>query len=429
VGLSVPRRSSIFCTFADPLALTKSISGRSDFDMHRAQHRAQGRASQLVLKSLIGSVGLAAGCSDNGGERLALVNERAVITEADAARLPFYCDGPVERAPQLILANIDDVAIPYRCNSASGASFTKLVDDRGDLVDFDQLRMRDALAFRDLHNRMAPELEAKAIEASGKLKVGVWFAVPEDVSRSASEIVLLSEAERSNERAVVEKRIGALAAQLASRLEAAVPGISVASYSPGLKGQAPYLAVEALPDELRAIGLLDGVVELTLNIPPEDEKAESEAWYDLDRIQDLIDNGEYVGAGVTIVDILGENGVWDSYNLGLKPGNCQPAVGGPFYTCYCPPASPNSPGSQSHLQDVLGIIKNNHPGGLRGGAATGATTIVGNVSTAYCATASIADAVDWAIINQGASVVNRSASMGTQSSRYLDWASSTNPWP
>ena len=388
------------------------------------------------MKALIGCAGITVGCSDRAVETAtlsdsltqAITDGLTPVSDAEAAQLPFSCDGPVEKAPRLILQNITDIVTPYHCRSRSGAAFARLVDEQGNAIELDDVRRRDALAFRDLRHRMAPELETWVAKAPTRVKAGVWFAVPDDMALSASDVFLLSDEDRNARQDAMRKRLSELATALGTKIQTQVPGVVVASYSPGLMGQAPYLAVQASSDQLRAIGLLDGVVELTLDIPPEEEKGQMEVWYDLDQIPDLITNGGLNGSGITIVDVLGENGVFDSTNLSLKAGSCQPVLGGPTYTCYCPAAAPHAPGTESHMQEVLGIIKNNHPS-LRGGAASDATTIVGNVSTTYCPSASIAAAVDWAVQSQGATVVNRSASNGTQTSRYLDWVSGTDPWP
>jgi len=230
---------------------------------------------------------------------------------------------------------------------------------------------------------MAPELEARIAKTPARVKAGLWFSIPGDIVLSASEIIRLSDADRMAVRNSSRKRLATLARSLTSRLRVEFPGVTVASFSPGLEGQAPYLAVEASPDELSRIGRLDGVVELTLDVPPDEEEGQSEAWYDLDRIPDLITNGGLDGTGITIIDVLGENGVFDSTDLGLKSGSCQTVLGGPSYACYCPAASTHSPGVNGHMQDALGMIKNTHAS-LRGGAAKGATTVVGNASVTYC---------------------------------------------
>jgi hypothetical protein len=344
----------------------------------RARARVSARRRACALRCAC-SLTAAAGCSDSDrAPELGVALQAAVLGAEEASALPVVCGSVLTKGPSVWFENLEVSATPYTCwrGGGSAAQETFLVDDLGRRADVASLKRLDAIAFRDRHHRIDADLRAllEKRAAAEMVPADVWFAMPPDAEwPPKDEMLALSATEReavtSAVRAAFKKRADALAAEIAT-----IPGHARLVRSLGGMSQTtPVLTVQADTRTLERIGDLDGVVAIGDAL--EDDRESSEVFYDLDEIPYMVDPVRgYDGTGVTVADITGTSGVYDSAELALAAGSCTPPSG-PSYLCYCSASAPNgAPGS--HTARVLGLVKN-RTAGLRGGTATNARTIPG----------------------------------------------------
>lgn len=382
-------------------------------------------ASRLIVAAACAVVSV--GCSDDGLDDVVVEGDQTAISAVEAAHLPFRCDGAVVKAAPVAFEHSGISLTPYECVSKKAAGFMRFIGADGDVVDWDEMRSREAIAYRDVHHRMNAALEEKLARTVGAaVRASLWFGVSEEASPSRGEWTVMSEEQKKHAQQAARVVVQRHAEEMSRRLLDSVPSLQIVPKSPGLLGQAPYLVVEATPSQLRQVGQLDGITTLGVEELPEEEQHFGEDWFDVDKIDSMQSLG-WDGSGVIVAHVEGEAGLFDSTYLNMMPGDCQ-SPQGPSYHCYCPGAAPLQPDPSAnlpHSQLALGFISNNHPD-LRGGAAAGATLIFGNTGGSVCG-ASTADAIDWAA-NEGASVINRSAGTSAES-LYMDWVSSHSPFP
>jgi hypothetical protein len=337
--------------------------------------------------------------------------------------------GDCEKLPTVVYESSGRRVTPVQCRAPGGEHVsTAFIDELGNFTTLAEELARNADARRRLKSNfdddLAQELDLEASRTAptpAVVHADVWFAFPSAlrVTRAEYENANADEQRRlllRDRTAVVEH-----ATRVAERVRA-LGATVVTRSSPGLRGRGPVLTVQADRATLERIGELDEVTEIGLTELDANEKAHGEAWYHVDMFPSIVSGTPAAnGSGITVADVITE-GVYDSTHLAIEPGECQ-GPSGPSYKCFCPAGAPNAP-TNSHMQVVLGVLKNRHPD-LSGGAASEARIIAGNGSGS-CGL--FHDIVDWTI-DQGARVINRSAGNSASASRYLDHLASVAPWP
>ena len=340
------------------------------------------------------------------------------------ALLPFSCAGTLTRLPAQHYRNLDLDITPYFC-VADGTPVLHEIDSTGKEWTFDDLRQADAAAFRDRYHRLAPDLRARVARDGESVPelADVWFPTPLDADQKLPpkpEFLALSRAEQKSIMAGHNAAVAGRARQVAAMIESVAPGAIVDPDSFAFHGEGPLLQVAAVAADLRAIGDQDGILDVGLALRTDEDQPTSNAWFqagEFDAMQWLGMDGD----GVKVADVLGTDGLYDTRYLGPASGSCDAPLG-PNYDCYCGPSAPHQTVAE-HMQHVLSIIKNtwqqNLGGTLPSGAARHSSTLAGNGGRGYCGSVYLEQLVPWAV-NEGATVINRSATNGESASRYLD---------
>lgn len=391
----------------------------------------------FLPKIVIG--GLALACSGRGEGGPVILDDsmrHLVVSDTERTLLPFDCSGTIVKTAAFEFTNSEDKVEPYTCleradpseSPDSVRSTIHFVDRDRRAVDLVELQAEDERAFRDRHFRMLPDLEAAVLKArtvEEKVVLDVWFAHSESAtSPTKAEYLLQDDAGRK--RISKTKRDGFRSEALAflKVIRGAVPGAKLFHEPTGV---APMLQVEVTAGDVATIGLLDGVTAVGLAMTPEKDEpmANSDVYWDLDKAGDLWTNGSFNGTDVKVMEVAGTFGVHDSTDLHLAPGDCVPPHG-PSYACACP-AGAGSEGPGGHPQRVLGMLSDFSVANPRGGTSKYSLGMVGGSNTA-CPGSSLESSVEWGL-DQGVNVINRSASNGETTSRYLDFISAEPPFP
>lgn len=396
-----------------------------------AAWRTERRTPIRALAAAFGSVSLlACGEGTSVGVEVSDKQIHRLVGSAEAAALALEpCDGVIVRGHPVHFEHSGAMATPYSCFGSNGRQLRTELRDHSGAVSWDAMRLADAVAFRTAKQRMDPELRKRMERATDaeRVLVDVWLTIPEGGLPDREHLHGLSKNDNERETTLFRQRIEAHVRRIlqAEKIEQRV--LRLDPQSPGLRGRAPLLMVEATPEQIRELAQLDAVTALSATWVEDKGTASSEAWYDIDRIAPMIANAGWDGSGVIVADIYGSWGIADNTELGVASGSCEPTVGGPNYKCFCPPLAANATSTGNHMQDVLGFVKNSNAS-LRGGTAPAATTIVGNAAgSSPNGCGGVTLATDWAI-DEGVDVINRSAGISTEYSRYSDWVASVPPY-
>jgi Subtilase family len=358
------------------------------------------------------------------------------VSAVEAATLPFSCAGTLVKGSPAHYENLETAVTPYFCVKSAGIA-THLIDAAGSERSADDLRLAEHAAFRDKYHRLARDLRERIaqIGETTPLTADVWFATRQADDEKVPpkpDLLAMAAADRDAVLAAHDLAIADRANEVVSTIQSLWPGIEIRQDSPAFTGGGPVLQVVAAAPALRAVGDLDGVIDVGLTLLAKDDVPASEVWYDVDQFGWPVVFG-IDGDGVKVEDILGSAGVYDSTYLGLPTGSCDPPNGA-NYQCFCPAAAPLAgdpsgavnPCAAGHMQHVLSVIKNTW-GTLRGGAARHSTPLAGNGS-ALCANSTFSGMVQWGIAS-GVNVVNRSGTTPLSASRYLDYVATAAPFP
>ena len=329
---------------------------------------------------------------------------------------------------------------PYFCATASGLA-GHLVDPAGNEWSPDDLRLAEHAAFRDKYHRLArdPRDKVAQVGESTPVTTDVWFTTrQEDDDKVPPKPVLLAMNHTDRDLVLAAQRLATAdrAKEVAAMIEDVAPSIQVRPDSPAFIGGGPVLQIVGDTAYLRAVGDLDDVIDVGLTLLAKDDVPMSEAWYGVDNLPIMAALG-VDGDGVSVADFLGSPGPYDTTYLAMASGSCHPPVGSD-YQCFCPAAAPSaqpassapvghSPCGYAHMQHALSVIKNTWST-LSGGAARHSSPLAVNGNVA-CANSTIDQEVYWAVYQNGANIVNRSASNGLSTSRYFDYWMTKSPYP
>lgn len=389
-------------------------------DLHRIHTHVLTRSRTLFILGL--SLLFCAACTAQDPEQPRGPGEP--VSARQRALLPFSCGGTLTRLTKLHYKNLELDVTPYFCVT-NGTPSEYEVDSTGKRWTFDELRLADAAAFRNRYHRLASDLRARIARDGESVRqlADVWFPTPLQADRKLPpkpEFLALSKSQQMSIIAAHNAAVAARAREVAAMIHRVAPGATVDPHSFAFKGQGPLLQVEAAPADLRAIGDQDGILDVGLSLRKSEDQPTSNAWFQAGQF-DVMQYLGLDGDGVSVADVLGSPGVYDTRYLGTAGGSCVPKHGS-NYDCYCSASSPTQTGP-GHMQYVLSIIDNTWQqqlgGTLPSGSARHAATLAGNGGSGYCGSVYLEDLVPWAV-SHGATVVNRSATNGVSASRYLD---------
>lgn len=362
------------------------------------------------------------------------------VSAQQQAMLPFTCNGSLTRLPLRHYRNLDVDVTPYFCLT-NGRPSVHRVDAMGKEWSPDALRLADAAAFHSRFHRLSADLRARIVrdgESTSQL-ADVWFPTPlaaDEKVPPKDQLLALSKAEQKSIIADHNAAIAARAHDVAAMIQRVAPGASIHADSLAFTGGGPLLQVEARPADLRAIGDQQGIQYVGLSLRADEDRPTSTAWFDAGGFGVLQAYGAD-GDGVSVADVLGVYGLYDTRYLGAATGSCDAPLG-PNYNCFCVAGAPHADTGDSHMQYVMSIVKNTWQaqlgGGLPSGGAQHATMLAdsagtrGPGTTYWCGTVTMDDLVAWAV-NNGASVINRSAVDPDGTSRYLDYVATAWPYP
>jgi len=348
------------------------------------------------------------------------------VSVQQQALLPFDCVGTLTRLPVRHEKNLDLDIIPYFCLTNDTPALHEM-DSTGREWSPDELRSADAAAFRDRYHRLASDLRARIARDGESVRqlADVWFPTPLAADQKLPPKPQFLALSRAEQKAIIDEHNAAVAARarkVASMIESVAPVATVDADSFAFKGEGPLLQIEAAPADLRAIGDRDGIQYVGLSLRADEDQPASSAWFNAGQFNVL----QYLGAdgdGVSVADVLGGPGLYDTRKLDPASGSCN-APYGPDYDCYCAASSPGQTHA-THMQWVMSVIKNTWGGALPSGAAQNASTLADNSGEEFpggpvdCGVVRLEQLIPWAV-NHGATVINRSAGNPVTASRYLD---------
>lgn len=325
------------------------------------------------------------------------------------------CAGELEPAGQLKFESLGATARSYLCRPRGSHALKRLwVDEAGEAVDLDDLRVRDAREFASKHAKLDPALRERLRVARSPEKVlaDVWFF--HDDRQPPKEELLASPELRAR---VIEER-NARHRDLARRLERDAEALrgSVAFVAQGPAGHetpAPFVTVRATADALRQLGALDYVAAIHLSAEGVEESPMSDDFFSLIQMDPVRLLG-FDGTGIVVAHSEGAS--VDSWLQLDGSAGCTAAK------CACVDA----PHKNSHPRKSMGVIRNT--ASVHQGVASGATVISANHDPEGNNGCTFANAVTWAA-NMGATVINRSATTSGSSARYLDYLTRNYPYP
>jgi len=335
--------------------------------------------------------------------------------------LPFDCAGTLTRLPERHYANLDLDITPYFCLTHDRPALHEM-DSTGRQWSPDELRIADAAAFRDRYHRLASDLRARIARDAESVRqlADVWFPTPLAADQKLPPKPQFLALSRTEQKAIIDEHNAAVAARarkIASMIQSLAPGATMDADSFAFKGEGPLLQIEAAPADLRAIGDQNGIQYVGLSLRADEDQPASSAWFNAGQFNVLQYLGED-GDGVSVADVLGGPGVYDTRKLDPASGSCD-APYGPDYDCYCAASSPGQTHA-THMQWVMSVIKNTWGASLPSGAARHARTLADNSGDGACGSVvHLEQFIPWAV-NHGATVINRSATNSVNMSRYLD---------
>lgn len=383
-----------------------------------------------ILTTLVGTSALGlAGCSDAGfeAELLDASMQEMIVSDDSQSKLPFACSGVVTKEVPLAFESSQRVVTPYTCWKGPRDQQLHVVDELGAETDLETLRKEDVRAFRERYHRFDPDLRDEVARAKSDelVTADVWFSVPKEAELPEKELmVALAPREQEALSRDFRKALKRRADDMQRAIEAIGGDTRMVRKLGGARQIVPVLTLQASAENLERIGDLDGVVAVGLSQVK--ERPADASWYWVDETPTMVEGARsYNGTGITVADVYGANGIADTSLSGFASGSCTPPSG-PSYNCYCPAAAATGSGG-NHMAQAMGFVKNTDTV-LPSGTAGGATIIIANDADGDVCSGGFDGAIDWALDN-GADVLNRSATHGTSAARYLDYISRYAPYP
>ncbi|AUX48801.1 uncharacterized protein SOCE26_103420 [Sorangium cellulosum] len=326
------------------------------------------------------------------------------------------CAGELEAAGQLQFESLGATARGYLCRTPDSHAPRRLwVDDGGEAVSLDDLRIRDAWEFASKHAKIEPTLRERLRGArlGEKVLADLWFF--EDGTEPPKEEILASPELQAR---VVEERNArhrGLAQRLSRDAEALRGSVAIVDHGPAAQETpAPFVTVRATPDALRQLGALDYVAAIRLSVEGVEEIPMSDDFFSLIEMQPVRDLG-FDGTGIIV-----------AHSEGARPDSwlqLDGSIGCTAAKCACP----NAPQTNWHPRSSMGVIRN--LASTHQGVASGATVISANHDPTVNSGCTFTNAVSWATGTKGATVINRSAATSGDGARYLDYLARNSPYP